>query len=373
MNESKATRYQRMRRRAQAAAQVLALATLSLFAFTPLGRWSHDLTSGLLSAISPAVRDPAALLLYIAVVVLSCEVAALPAELYRSRWIDPSYGRPDGGTIRARLVMAFLLLPVTLLAGGVIALATRSAGPGWWLAAGTLLSLGLVGAMRLGPLVLGASGVVGPLDRPALARRIAGLASRAGVPVAAIQEWRTGQDSSAVAMVTGVGRGRRVLLTTDVARHWSDDEVTVVVAHELAHHVHHDLLRSALLNAVLVCGGLLAGHLVLAAVGPTLGLGGPADPVALPLIAFMTLAVWLLTTPLRHAQSRRQERHADHFALAVTGHADAFATALRRASAQQLAEEHPSVLTRWLYHRHPPVSERLALARDYMKEGPRAS
>ena len=33
--------------------------------------------------------------------------------------------------------------------------------------------------------------------------------------------------------------------------------------------------------------------------------------------------------------------------------------AVRRLSAQHLAEERPSTLTRWLFHRHPPVAERL--------------
>jgi hypothetical protein len=32
-----------------------------------------------------------------------------------------------------------------------------------------------------------------------------------------------------------------------------------------------------------------------------------------------------------------------------------------------LAEERPSVLTRWLYHSHPSVSERLALADAYRR------
>jgi hypothetical protein len=38
---------------------------------------------------------------------------------------------------------------------------------------------------------------------------------------------------------------------------------------------------------------------------------------------------------------------------------------VRRLGAKHLAEERPSTLTRWLYHRHPPVADRLALAERY--------
>jgi STE24 endopeptidase len=163
-------------------------------------------------------------------------------------------------------------------------------------------------------------------------------------------------------MVAGVGAGRRVLVASAVARDWSDDEVAVVVAHELAHHVHHDLLQALALNAAVLCAGLWAGDIVVRLSETWLGLRGPSDLAALPIVAFVASMLWLATTPLRHAQSRAQERRADRFALAATGNADAFASAVRRASARHMAEERPTLMTRWLFHRHPSVSERLELA-----------
>jgi Zn-dependent protease with chaperone function len=63
--------------------------------------------------------------------------------------------------------------------------------------------------------------------------------------------------------------------------------------------------------------------------------------------------------------SRRQERRADAFALALTGGADAFDTAIRRLASRHLAEERPSVIARWLFHAHPTVAERLDYTRAY--------
>lgn len=368
MNEPKATRYQRLRRRSQVAAWLLAGLMLALVAFTPVARWIHGVAATLGSAFPSALQPAVSFTLYISFVTALCELAVVPAEVYRSRRLDRAYGREAAGTLRARLAGTLALLPAAVVAGLLVLLAGRLAPGAWWLVAGILLSIAFAAAVRIGPIILDRLGEVRPLGRPSLEVRIAELAQRTGVPVAAIQEWCVDETSPAVAMVAGVGGNRRVLVASEVVRHWSDDEVTVVVAHELAHHVHRDLLQSLALNAVVLCGGLLISEFLLRWAGPWLSVAGAADPAALPIVAFATLVVWLMATPLRHAQSRGQERRADRYALMSTGHAEAFVAAVRRASARHMADERPSPVTRWLFYRHPSVSERLALAERYLQE-----
>jgi STE24 endopeptidase len=200
------------------------------------------------------------------------------------------------------------------------------------------------------------------IARPGLARRLESLAARAGVSLAGIGEWQVDRREGASALVAGVGRRRHVLIASELMRDWSDDEIAVVVAHELAHHAFGDLWWTLGLNALLLSVALGATDVVVRVIGPLLGLGAPTELAALPLVAFLGAAAWLATVPLRHAQSRRQERRADAFALAATGDADAFRTAVRRLGARHLAEERPSAFTRWLFHRHPPIADRLELA-----------
>jgi STE24 endopeptidase len=197
-----------------------------------------------------------------------------------------------------------------------------------------------------------------PLTHPALADRLGRLARQAGVPIAGIDE--VADDAGRLtAIVTGAGRARRIFVSSALTRQWAEEEIAVVVAHELAHHAHQDLWRTlAVDGAVLALGLLAADGLRLA-----WGSGGAApDLAALPFVALVAGGVWLAATPLRHADSRRQERRADEFALRLTGSADAFSAAVRRLAARHLAEERPSALARWLYHRHPPVADRLAVA-----------
>jgi STE24 endopeptidase len=168
-------------------------------------------------------------------------------------------------------------------------------------------------------------------------------------------------------MVTGTGDRRRILISSEVIRHWTDDEILVVIAHELAHLAYRDLWLTLALDAVILVAGLSASSLVLAAPPPWMAARHPGELAALPSILATVMLVWTVATPLRHALSRRQERRADIYALAVTGGADAFTTAIRRLGARRLAEERPSGLTRWFFHTHPSVAERLAVADAYRR------
>jgi len=364
MNGSKATRFQRRRRRAQAVTWTLTASALAVMALTPLGSWLHGRLSDLVAGAPPPVQSPLTFVLFVVSATLICGLAALPALRYHQFAVDPADGRAGEG-LRGWAAGVLVAVPAALGAASIVWMSAWSAGPRWWIVAGLALSGVLALGVHAGPRIAARLGSARPVDRPELTARIAALAARAGVPVASIQQWDVDESAGTIAMVAGMGRARRIFVARDVLHEWSDDEVTVIVAHELAHHVHHDLARTLGLNALVLCAGTRAGDLLVGAAGPLLGLSGVGEPAALPIVAMAVGVVWVVATPLRHAQSRRQERLADLFALDATGHAEAFATAIRRAGERRMAEDRPASLVRWLYHRHPSMGERLALAASH--------
>ena len=83
-----------------------------------------------------------------------------------------------------------------------------------------------------------------PLDRPALVDRLMALATRARTDVVGVFEWvLSGHTRKANAALAGMGRTRRILLSDTLLADYSEDEIEVILAHELAHHVHRDLWR----------------------------------------------------------------------------------------------------------------------------------
>ena len=365
MNESKASRYQRLRRRAHIAGMASGVGWIAILALTPVSRWLAGWAARLTAAVPIPLAGLATVVTFVAAVVVLWEIVALPAVLYVGLSVDRRFKAADHSveSVIAAQAQATLVALLAAVASAVIVfVAARLGGRWWWLMAGTALGGALVAAVRLGPVLLAGGGAVRPVGRASLLSALRELARRSEIAVSGSLEWRVPPDARATALVTGLGRTRRVFLASTMLRDWTDDEIAVVVAHELAHHVHRDFWATLAVDSALLSTGLWAGSLAVRSLAPMLSLSSASDVAALPLVALVTGGVWLVATPLRHAQSRWQERRADRFALTMTGGADAFGAAVRRLSAQHLAEERPSTLTRWLFHRHPPVAERLELA-----------
>ena len=153
-----------------------------------------------------------------------------------------------------------------------------------------------------------------------------------------------------------------MLLTDALLADYSDDEIEVVLAHEIGHFMHHDVWKTMAFetaSAVLIFG---VAQWVFYQVGPVFGLASVADVVGFPILLLAGGAVLLMLTPVRNMMSLRHERQADQYALAVTKKPAAFISGLRRLARQSLAEEQPSRLAELLFYSHPPLSDRLATA-----------
>ena len=238
----------------------------------------------------------------------------------------------------------------------------RYSPDGWWLPAGAVFSVIIVGLANVAPvLLLPLFSPVKPLDRESLRTRLVGLAERAGARVLGAYEWGLSEKTKkANAALTGIGSTRRILVSDTMLAEYSDEEIEVVLAHELGHHVHGDIWKGIFFESVLILAGFYMGARVLSALAAAFSLRDVADVAGLPLLLLAAGGVSLVMLPLAHALSRTFERKADRFALALTRNPAAFISAMRRLAAQNLAEEQPSVLVQWLFHSHPPVRERIA-------------
>lgn len=360
MNESRAARYQRLRRRAEAVSAVAGGLLLVVCAVTPAGEslagWARHTAAG----VPAPLHGVAEVALFVAALALAFEVVALPAVMYLSASIDRRFKRSDhdmSGVISAQLHAALFGVVAAVIIGVVVHVAARETGGWWWLTTGLTLSAILAAAVRGVSTLIARSGGAKALSDETLRSRLSAVSESAGVPVAGIFEWQASEDAGHSASVTGFGRGRRVLLAPEVLNEWSHEEITVVVAHELSHHKHHDLVQTLVVDALLMSTALAMSDLVIRTAGVP-----ASELLALPIIALSASVVWLAVTPARHGLSRWQERRADQFALAVTGEADAFAAAVRRVGERNLIEDRPDTLTRWFFHRHPTIEERLAMA-----------
>ena len=132
----------------------------------------------------------------------------------------------------------------------------------WWISAG-LFAAATIGLAQLAPVVLlPIFYKFKPLDRPSLVERLVKLAAGARTSVNGVFEWvLSSHTKKANAALAGLGRTRRILLSDTLLADYSEDEIEVILAHELAHHVHRDLWRGIAVQAVGAVGGVLRGQL----------------------------------------------------------------------------------------------------------------
>ena len=368
MNEDKATRYHRLRRRA--GLTTTALGALFLLLLVVTGQ-----SVSLRETASAAAGGSYLLtvILYVAFVALLAEVIQLPLAFYQGVTLERRYGLSTETTshwwidrMKANMVGLFFAVGGALIVCYLLRWSPRY----WWVAAALCFISLLVVLAQLAPVMLMPLFYsVRPLQRQALADRLVALARHAGARVIGVFEWQlSDRTRKANAMLTGIGRTRRILLSDTLLAEHSDDEIEVILAHELAHHVHYDIWKGIALEASLLTIGLCLTDRALEAATGRFGLAGKADVAALPILVLTAGAVSVVLVPLVNAFSRAHERRADRFALELTGNAGAFASAMKRLGAQNLAEERPSRLTELLFHSHPPMAARLDAARAWQSK-----
>jgi STE24 endopeptidase len=183
-----------------------------------------------------------------------------------------------------------------------------------------------------------------------------------------VYEWTlSDRTKKANAALTGMGSTRRILLSDTLLLEYSDDEIEVILAHELAHHVHKDIWTAVAIDMALAFAGLFAAHLVMQRAAPFFGLQGMADPAGVPILLLTSGAIGLSVRPLMNAVSRSHERRADSYALNMTENPSAFITAMKRLGQQNLAEDSPSKLVQAFFYTHPPIKERLRAAESWVQ------
>jgi STE24 endopeptidase len=234
----------------------------------------------------------------------------------------------------------------------------------WWLwaTAGWLLLTLVLG--RLMPvLILPLFYKVTVLDDAALRERLERLVAGTGLTLEGVYRLHLSAETrKANAALAGLGRTRRVLLGDTLLEQFTPEEIEVVFAHEVGHHVHRHLPKMILISVVLSTVGFWLVDMVLRGLAQRLGYEAFNDPAALPLVLLVLTVFGLTLGPAQNALSRFFERQCDRYALDRTGLREAYRSAFAKLAAINKADPNPHPLIVWLFYDHPPIEERIAMA-----------
>ncbi|WP_432479796.1 M48 family metallopeptidase [Nocardioides sp. GXQ0305] len=198
-----------------------------------------------------------------------------------------------------------------------------------------------------------------------LRSEVLAVADAEGVPVDEVLVSDASRRTTTLnAYVSGYGSTRRVVLFDTLLDDADRGEVLSVVAHELAHARHDDVLVGSVLGALGAATGVgLLALLLGRRRGRVDPARDPSRPEVVPRVLALVAVAGLLASPVQSTISRLVETRADVDALAATDDPASFVALQRRLAVRSLADPTPPAWSQVWFGTHPTLLERVALAR----------
>ncbi|HVU71204.1 MAG TPA: M48 family metallopeptidase [Ktedonobacteraceae bacterium] len=373
--QAQAREYARIKRRVSFIGLGLSAAGVLILLFSGLGIWLRDVLR-LPTWLNWQPLNgwfPWQILAYFLLISLAYEIITLPLSYYSGYVLPHRYQLATmsrGAWMGDQLKGLLLGLVLEGLAIELIYALLAWQPLSWWLWVALVLIFFSVVMANLAPvLIMPLFYKFTPLPEGELSERLLALVNKAGTRVRGTYTMHlSAKTTAANAALMGLGNTRRIVVGDTMLDRYTNDEIEVVLAHELGHHVHRDIWKLLLGQSLLMLGGLYLANLAFHGVVEGLhAYEGLADPATLPFLLMLIGVFGLLIMPLSNGLSRAIEYQADEYALQATGKIEAFKSAMTRLANQNLAEVEPSPLVEFLFHSHPSIRKRLRHADEFAR------
>ncbi|WP_462268497.1 M48 family metallopeptidase [Desulfobacter sp.] len=164
------------------------------------------------------------------------------------------------------------------------------------------------------------------------------------------------------AFFTGFGKNKRIVLFDTLINAHTPDELLAVLAHEMGHfkkkHIQRRLIFGILQMGVIFY--LLSLFITHQSLFTAFYVDTPSIYAGLVFFSILFSPVDLVISIIMQFFSRKDEYEADRFAALTTKKAGALITALKKLSADNLANLTPHPFYVFLNYSHPPLAQRIA-------------
>src|SRR6266516_1871414 len=373
--QQKAREYARIRRRLSFVDLGIAAAGLLIVFVTGLDKWLRDAIQGIAFLSWQPAQNwyPLQILLYFLLAVLVYQLITSPLAYYSGFILPLRYGISTM-SLKAWLQDLFKGLALSLvleavavtLIYGLLAFQPLT----WWLWVAIIMLFFSVLMANLAPvLIFPLFYKFTPLPEGELTERLLALAQRANTKVRGVYAMQMSNKTTAAnAALMGLGNTRRIVLGDTMVDRYIVDEIEVVLAHELGHHVHRDIWKLIISQSVLMLGGLYIANLILHRVVAQGFYHSLTDPATLPFFFLLAGIFSLVVMPISNGYSRLIEYQADDYALQSTRKVEQFKSAMTRLANQNLSEIEPSPIVEFLFYSHPSISKRLKHADEFARQ-----
>jgi len=291
-----------------------------------------------------------------------------PQEFYRSYWFDRQYGLSNYSLglwildyVKALCLGTFLFSLMVFGIYGLIRRVPRS----WWLLLWGGVSIAIFGYVAIAPYGEHIYSNFHPLEKGELRDRLESLAVREGLQLEDILVVDASRRTKKVnAYLTGSGPSERIVLYDTLLEAFTPREITMILAHELAHWMEPDEKRSyAIFSLTVFC--------VLALASSVLKWGtrirrfhyaSPTDVAGLPVLFLTFFLVFQVLRPVNLYWKRAREAEADRKSIELVCDPEAFITTHVKLARLNHSYVDPHPLYVILFSSHPPFLQRIQTA-----------
>ena len=304
-------------------------------------------------------------LLFFAVLYLANEILTLPFDLYDTFKIEARFGfnKTTPATFFGDKLKGLLL--AALLGGPIIALLLwlfGSVDNAWvwgWVA---VTAFSLLMAYLAPAVILPLFNKFEPLEDGELKDAINAMAAKCEFPLTELSVMDGSKRSSkSNAFFTGFGKNKKIALYDTLVENHSTPELVGVLAHEIGHFKKRHIVQMMLLGIVQtgILFFLLGMFIESEPLSAAFGVAPPEIYCSFLFFAMLFKPISKVLSVLMSILSRKNEFEADAYAAEVTGEAAPLVSALKKLSADNLANLTPHPFYVFMHYSHPPMTERL--------------
>ena len=272
-----------------------------------------------------------------------------------------------GDSIRKIIIMAVLMIGLTMLFISLY----ESIGDYILILFSAILIVIVLFVNILFPLLSKASNRFVSLEEGELRTRLMDLLTNHGFQISDIKVMDASRRTTkSNAYFTGLGKTKTVVLYDNMLKTLSDDEIVAVFAHELAHGLHKDSLKSTPLSYLYIAITVVLAWLLVRfpEIYKDFGFSGVSYGFGVILLfdCVIGLVFRVLMIP-RLILSRRAEYKADEFA-AREGYGKELISGLKKLIRENLGHLNPDPLVVILSYSHPTLVQRIRNINQIMKK-----
>jgi STE24 endopeptidase len=291
-----------------------------------------------------------------------------PQHFYRTYWYDLRHGLSNY-TLGLWLLdyakgLSLGTLLFALMVFGIYGLMAR-VGSRWWLLLWAGVSVAIFGYVMIAPYGSHIYSDFRPLESGELRDRLDGLATRTGLELEDVLVVDASRRTKKVnAYLSGSGPSERIVLYDTLLETFTPREITMIMAHELAHWKKPDERRSYAIFSLTVFFVLALANFILkrGARIRRFHYASPKDVAGLPVLFLTFFVAFQILRPANLTWKRAREIEADRMSLELVCDPEAFISTHVKLAKLNYTDVDPHPLQVIFFASHPSFRERVEVA-----------